>query len=439
MIPALALAGWIRTYEINELSIGRSVRQTNDGGYVIAGQSGDENQCDLLLIKTDSLGDTLWTRLYGGSGSDVASCIQITADGGYIITGHYGGDLWLLKTNSAGDTVWSRIYGGSYYSTGCWVEQTKDGGYIVTGNYISAYLWLLKTDEEGYIEWQDTLNEGPNEIGRCIQQTTDGGYIVTGSWGAYLLLLKTNADGDTVWMRTDCPEDRGYCVRQTSDGGYIVVGYRGSVWSDIRLLKFNADGDTLWTRTYGGGEDDEAYEVQQTTDGGYIIVGETRSFGAGNYDAWLLKTDSLGDTLWTQTYGEDHADEAYSCQQTSDNGYIITGVTGSFGVFFGGVLLIKTDSLGFVGVEEPPVQVKSNWKVISPIGPQIILRYANRPQGFAASIFDATGKKVDELHSSEQSGTITWGECYGCYGTGVYFIREVSGTTSTTRKVILIH
>ncbi len=91
-----------------------------------------------------------------------------------------------------------------------------------------------------------------------------------------------------------------------------------------------------------------------------------------------------------------------------------------------------------VGVEEQPIVEKPpNWEVITSIGSQIVLRYQDRPDGFRASIFDASGRKVDEVHATESSGMITWGRCYGCYGPGVYFIVP-SGGKSSAQKVVLI-
>src|SRR5437764_244417 len=100
-------------------------------------------------------------------------------------------------------------------------------------------------------------------------------------------------------------DDVGRSVRQTSDGGYIIAGYNDSFGAgvqDIYLIKTNASGDTLWTRTFGGASDDRVYSVQQTADGGYIMAGYTASFGAGQYDVYLIKTDAAGDTSWTKTY-----------------------------------------------------------------------------------------------------------------------------------------
>jgi hypothetical protein len=136
---------------------------------------------------------------------------------------------------------------------------------------------------------------------------------------------------DTLWTKTygGAEYDRGYSVQQTIDGGYIIAGVTASFGAgegDVWLLKTDSLGDTLWTKIYGGTADDIAYSVQQTLDQGYIIAGETNSFGAGGYDVYLIKTDSLGDPLWTKTYGGTAYDKGSSVRQTTDGGYILASV-----------------------------------------------------------------------------------------------------------------
>jgi len=146
-------------------------------------------------------------------------------------------------------------------------------------------------------------------------------------------------------------QDQGHSVQQTNDGGYIISGITysfGNGDGDVYLIKTDGNGDSLWTKTFGGTGRDKGSSVQQTSDGGYIITGSTESFGNGEEDVYLIKTDVNGDSLWTKTFGGSDEDEGHSVQQTSDGGYIISGRTYSFGNGEGDVYLIKTDSQGNV-------------------------------------------------------------------------------------------
>jgi len=300
---------WTRTYGGTGGDYGWSLQQTSDGGYIIAGLTasfGNGNQ--VYLVKTDASGDTLWTKAYGGTDS-YGKSVQQTLDGGYIVAGYSRsvvGDsfqVYLVKTDSFGDTLWTRTYGGSNNDYGYSVRQTSDGGYIIAGETDSfgagsSDVYLIKTDASGDTLWTRTYGGTSWDRGYSVQKTSDGGYIITGSTvvagHGYVWLIKTNASGDTLWTRT-YGVGYGYSVRQTSDGGYIIAGFTVGVGvEDVYLIKTNATGDTLWTRTYGGTWYDYGRSVQQTSDGGYIIAGYTDSFGAGGYDVYLIKTDVNG-------------------------------------------------------------------------------------------------------------------------------------------------
>ena len=151
-----------------------------------------------------------------------------------------------------------------------------------------------------------------------------------------IICASAAAQPDTLWTQTfgGSDYDYGYSVQQTSDGGYIIAGYTSSYGAgsaDVYLIKTDAGGAQQWTQTFGGSSDDIGHSVRQTSDGGYIIAGVTSSYGAGGWDVYLIKTDALGDTLWTKTFGGSSWDEGYSVQQTSDGGYIIAGKTLSYG------------------------------------------------------------------------------------------------------------
>jgi hypothetical protein len=430
---ALAQTSWWRTYGGTSYDCGNSVQQTSDGGYIIAGctVSFGAGHGDVYLIKTNASGDTLWTRTYGGTGYDDSWSVQQTSDGGYIIAGHTdsfgagGNDVYLIRTDAAGDTLWTRTYGGTSYDEGYSVRQTADGGYIIAGHTESfgagnEDVYLIKTNASGDTTWTRTYGGTCFEQGRSVQQTSDGGYIIAGHTsslgvGNDVYLVRTDASGDTLWTRTYGGEsdDQGNSVQQTADGGYIIAAHTwsaGAGSSDVYLIKTNASGDTLWTRTYGGESDDCGCSVQQTADGGYIVAAYTRSLGAGQCDAYLIKTDANGDTSWTKTWGGTSDDFGYSVRQTADGGYIIAGRTDSFGAGRGDVYLIKTDSLGNVGVAEERQTPRAVRRELA----GSIVR--SLPPG--AFAFDATGRRVAHPRP------------------GICFLRN--SATAAPRKVLLV-
>jgi hypothetical protein len=353
-----------------------SVIQTNDGGYIITGQTKNFGAGDfaVYLIKTDVNGDSLWTKTFGGTGTDVGFSIKQTTDGGYIIAGStlsFGSgdfDIYLIKTDSIGSPLWSKTFGGTNDDEGFSVQQTTDGGYIITGSTDSfgsgdydAY--LIKTDANGDTLWTKIFGGIFNDLAYSVQQTTDGGYIVVGytvSFGAGnadVYLIKTDANGNSLWSKTfgGAIDDQGYLVQQTMDGGYIVAGKAtsfGAGNSDVYLIKTDPNGNSLWIKTFGGADYDYGFSVQQTMEGGYIVAGRTVSFGAGGNNVYLIKTDVNGDTLWTKTFGETGYSTGNSVELTNDGGYIIACETTGFGAGNYDIYLIKTDSLGNSGCNQ---------------------------------------------------------------------------------------
>jgi len=206
-------------------------------------------------------------------------------------------------------------------------------------------------------EWTQTIG-GPNiEGGISVIQVSNGDFVVIGVTDSYgsgkydIYMVRTDSSGDTLWWRAfgGAEDDEGYSVQETSDGGFIVVGNTKSFGAgnyDIYLLKTNSSGNVQWSKVFGGSYAENGNSVIQTSDGGYIVAGKTVSYGAGNSDVYLVKTDSSGNVMWTKTFGGTAGDEAQSIQQTDDGGYIIVGKTSSSGAGSYDVYLIKTDSDG---------------------------------------------------------------------------------------------
>jgi uncharacterized delta-60 repeat protein len=360
---------WTRIYGGSDEDEAFSVQQTADGGYVVAGYtwSFGAGGPDCYLVKTDPLGDTLWTRTYGGQGEDIAWSVQQTTDGGYIVAGRTNSfgtgssDFYFVRTNAQGDTLWTRTCGGNGDDVARSVHQTSDGGYVAAG-YTSSFgmgdwdFYVVKTDSLGDTLWTRTYGGSGDDRACSVQETADGGYVVGGTTGSFgagdwdFYLVKMNSDGDTLWTRTYGRSGREWAnsTQQTTDAGYIMAGWTqssGAGTEDLYLVKTNSQGDTLWTRIHGGSNSDWANSVQQTDEGGYIAAGVTYSFGVGTptySNFWLVKTNPRGDTLWTRTYGGTGHDGAYSVQQTTDGGYVVAGRTQSFGASRYNFYLVKT-------------------------------------------------------------------------------------------------
>ncbi len=425
------------------------VQQTTDGGYIVVGgtDSFGAGGRDVYLIKTDSLGDTLWSRTYGGSDTDYGFSVQQTADGGYIVAGRtesFGAgdlDVYLIKTDSLGDTMWTHVYGGGSIDWARSVQQTTDGGYIVagwTGFGAGGFdVFVIKTNFGGDVVWSRTYGGSNYEVAHSVQQTTDGGYIVAGytsSFGVGLdspdierriwepedvYLIKTNSTGDTVWSRTygGSREDRGYSVQQTTDGGYIVTGSTYSFGAgdlDVYLIKTNSLGDTLWSRTYGAGAYEAGYSVRQTTDGGYIVAGFTSSFGAYQSDVYLIKTNTTGDTLWSRIFGTDGSDYAFSVRQTPDKGYIVAAGTHIEGSNYD-IILTKLDSLGNTCIGE----------FVSSTAMSVVCSVTSPVTVVTSPSFIATSPPETVTSPATEVTTVCWWVCGDVNGDGVVDLGDV--------------
>jgi len=427
-----------RTYGGDSTDVGHSVQQTTDGGYIIAGstESFGPDSSNVYLIKTDSSGDTLWTRTYGRDGWDEGYSVQQTTDGGYVIAGSFGAgswDVWLIKTDSFGDTLWTKTYGGDHWDEGHSVQQTTDGGYIIAGDTRSfgagySDIYLIKTNSSGDSLWTKTYGgEEPEYCGSVQQTSPDSGYIIVGSkvdgLSSGVWLIKTNSSGDTLWTGTYglLSNNAGSSVQQTTDGGYVIAGtaylsVNGCVneaLSKAFLIKTDSSGGTLWERTYSeDGFNSSGSSVLQTTDGDYVMAG-----GIGNRfqvtEVYLIKTNSLGDTLWTKTYGGDDIENGYSVKQTSDEGFVIAGYREYIDDFTKDVYLIKTDPDGNVGIADnnpPTIELPRSWTLSqnypNPFNPSTTIAIdipgvSGVKQHVVVTVYDIRGRRVKTLIDSE--------------------------------------
>ena len=354
----------IGSYRINFLALGKKVK------YDLEIEEGTRKHLLVNILKNEVkelLPILTWDRTYGG---DSARSLIQTTDGGYAVAGYTGSkgaggtDFWVIKLDEQGNQVWDRTYGGSGGDSAFSLIQTTDGGYAVAGITESKGVgrwdaWVIKLDKQGKIVWDKTYGGSESDYGVSLIQTTDGGYAVAGiteskgAGGENLWVIKLDEQGKIVWDRTygdgGSGTDCAGSLIQTTDGGYAVGGFnysKGAGGTDFWVIKLDEQGNKNWDRTYGGSGYDSAASLIQTTDGGYAVAGITKSKGAGGADFWVIKSDEQGNKNWDRTYGGSGYDEAHSLVQTTDGGYAVAGYTSSKGVGKQDVWVVKLDSKG---------------------------------------------------------------------------------------------
>ena len=429
----------------------QSIQQTTDGGYIVAGFSesidgdvtGNNGDFDYWIVKLDPSGNITWQKSLGGSGNDEARSIQQTTDGGYIVAGysdsndgdvtgnHGASDYWIVKLDPSGNITWQKSLGGSNYDEAHSIQQTTDGGYIlagfsaypsdgdVTGTHGQIDYWIVKLDSIGNITWQKSLGGSLLDEAHSIQQTTDGGFIVAGwstsnngdvigNHGGYdHWVVKLDVNGNIAWQKSlgGSEDDGGHAggfigldatsIQQTTDGGYILAAESNSNDGDVTgnhggidnwIVKLDVNGNITWQKSLGGMGGDITSSIQQTTDGGYIVAGWSLSIDAwadvtgnhGNSDYWIVKLDVNGNITWQKSLGGTGWDSALSIQQTTDGDYIVAGmatsnngdVTGNHGVFDYWIVKLSNDGTSNV-TELNSNQPKELIKIVNLLGQEV--------------------------------------------------------------------
>ena len=460
---------WTKTFGGIDRDQGWSVIETSDSGFAVLGwtESMGAGNLDVYLVKTDQNGNYLWHQTFGGSSYEEGRSILETTDKGFIIVGltqSYGAgnnDVYLIKTDSLGNEDWSRTIGGTGDDRGYDVQITTDGGYIITGYTYSygsgsADVYLIKTNSNGNVTWQYPFGLSGPDRGWSVKEVSDG-YVIAGNTESFgqgldVYLVKTNLSGDSLWAKHygGSGSDRAHWLDVTYDGRYIIVGYVGSFgvsYTDVWLLKTYANGDTMWTKFYGGLGWDAGYTVRETVDRGYIIAGYTYSTGAGGADVYLIRTDSLGNSLWTKTVGGSTHDRGHDINFTSDGGYIITGFTRSFGAGDKDMYLIKTET-DPSSIEEKKHD-KNNFLILqskpNPFKNRTLIRYSlPKKNSVEIIIYNILGQEVRTLvKRREEAGThsVIWdgkdnaSKDLTC---DIYFLKFKAGECKSIHKLVLL-
>jgi hypothetical protein len=350
------------------------VIETSDGGYALAGHTKpiDIEDSDYWLVKTDKNGNEEWNQTYGGEKFETAYSLVETSDGGFVLAGDtksFGagdGDYWLVKTDKNGNMEWNQTYDNGADERARSLIETSDGGYALAGDisyssvnpdYGWSEAWLVKTDEKGNEQWSQTHGGTGFDRVYGLVEASDGGYVLGGftqvwsdEWNDFWL-IKTDVNGNLDWNHTyggERPQE-AYTLVKVSNGGYILAGFRDLSEverSTFWLVKTDEDGNEEWNQTYGEEKFETAYSLVETSDGGFALVGITDYFAPEGYDVVLIKTNEGGNVEWTQIYGGEMSEVAYSLAVTSDGGFILAGYSSSSGSEYPDFWLTKTDAYG---------------------------------------------------------------------------------------------
>lgn len=416
---------WTKIYGGTENDMGRRFEETADMGFVIIGSTSSFGTDGALwLVKTDSIGDTIWTKTYDDTLTQAGLDIKLIDDG-YIVLGMTSSlatmyDIWLLKTNTSGDTLWTRTYGGDMIDEPYTVSVTNDKGYFIVAETEShydrqIYGYLIRTDSLGDTLWTQTT-DGSSKAGIV---TADGNFAVTGGKNLDAWLAKVDTSGGIIWEQTygHWNGELANDVYQTSDGGYILTGYTSSFggpptrW-DVYIVKTDSLGTMIWDNNINISEYDYTFSVRPTTDSGYVICGFTGTVSNAVRDLLIIKTDANGDTLWTRVYGGNDWEYGFCIRQISDGNYVAVGYTESFGAGERDLWLLKLGP--DVGVKEQTMTaIGENFSTTIFNGPLVL------PEGKNCKVLDITGRVVVPQHIKP----------------GIYFI-EVDG--EIVNKVIKV-
>jgi hypothetical protein len=356
---------WQKCYGGSYDEYGSDIQQTMDGGYIVCGGAssidGDiagsgfhgsqYSAYDIFVFKITSSGVIQWKKCLGGSGTEGANAIKQTSDGGYIVAGstntnnngdvtgynpnnsYYESDAWVVKLTSSGNIDWKKCYGddngdnfnsveilndGSFYFSG------TTGSYQTFGNHGGYDFWVVKTDGLGNIQWQKFYGGSAGDFGNSLKITPDQGFVFTGETYSYNgdVLGSNNIDnndsdvwffradnlGNIIWQNSlgGTIREAGYDVVVTADGGFAVTGYTNSFNGDVSynygskdfwIVKLNSAGNKIWEKCYGGVADDVSNSIVETADGGFVLAGSiqssdfnsTISGSHGNGDGWVVK------------------------------------------------------------------------------------------------------------------------------------------------------
>jgi len=459
---------WSKTYGGTLADGGKCVRPTSDGGVIIAGYtySFGSGNADLYLIKTNSDGIEQWSKTIGGSGRDFGNEILQLADGGFLVIGTTyskgagDADLWLVKTDSTGNLIWDKTYGGAGMDIGKSIQVTPDGkilllGYTESNGAVEDDIFFIKTDAAGNIIWTHTYTgDIRSDLGLSLIQTIDGNYALLGATGYFqenlsgdcnrdMFLVLTDTAGTVLWNKKydyvnsgHTNQQFGNAICQTSDKGFLLAGNSDVFYADllqVQLFKTDSLGNTKWSRRIGMGIGYDYGNSAMITDQKDIVVcGTTKSFTGSNNNLYCFKLNENGQLQWQQSLGSTGYEWGASVCQTTDGNYVLLGQTNSYGAGSYDVWLVKMQNTT-TALPENKKKVNENRISLNPNPVKDNVVVSGLIGNVSFAIFNLFGEKVFEASTKGPEATIHCGNLpSGCY---IFKIINESGIMATGKLI----
>jgi hypothetical protein len=444
----------------------RSISQTSDNGYVIFGSTG--YSVDMWAIKIDSLGNNLWLKTYDFGILERAFDGQETFNGDLIFTGYTNSigaglyDVLLVRTDPSGDTIWTKTYGTAGYESGNAIFQAPNGGGFViageTGTTVTGQhdVYIVKTNSNGNLLWTQSIGGSEEDEAKDVRQNSNDEYLITGftkSFGAGnsdVWLICVDASGSILWNKTfgSPDEESGEAIVPTSDGGCAITGYKYSNITndmDVLLIRTNSSGDTLWTKTYGSADTLEAgYGLAKTDDGGFIITGTIAILSPLTQNLLVIRTDSLGNVIWTKTIEEDGYSTGYCIRKSNNNGYIICGDIYPSNRTDSDIFVVCLGQEQVTDVFEESSVTLHEFKLMqnypNPFNPTTKISWQSPISGYQSlKVHDVLGNEVATLvNEFKNAGTHEIDFDAGNLSSGVYFYKLVTGGFIQSKKMLFL-
>jgi hypothetical protein len=421
------------TYGGSKYDGGTSLLLRDDGAYVVCGNTksfgtGSKNMF-ILIIRKD--GQIVSSKIYGRTHqSNLMSIIPVEngyAFGGYVWDGGMARhDIYFLKTDLLGNKLIEGQYGTHEVEKGFNICKADNNNFLLLG-YSRGFtdhkgdIMVVRVDDEGNELWRNGYGTAYDDYAFDLTGNDTDGYYIIGSAGGFykdvhanfknhdadLLLIKIDKDGNTLWQKQygETGHDFGYALLKEEHSLYLVGSSQsyGNGDFDLLLIKTDTAGQEIWHKNYGGDDYEYGYSLAKSVDNHLYLFGTSKSYGTENTpDYYLVKTDTLGNEVWSLTIGNTGEDYGYKVIATPDSGCAVVGQSSSYGAGDFDMLFVKVSKNGIIQNIVNDIDTLEKTGIVVAPNPakdhiKFIYNYSENPGQYLVRFYSVKGDLIEEL------------------------------------------